>query len=293
MKSELTEVSPTQKEIKIEIDPALLKESYGKVSQKYAKRASVPGFRRGYAPLDVVRLRYKDDIKSEVLQDVVPVAVSEAILEHKLQPLTEPHLHLDDHENIRVNGSQSVSLHVHVEVMPEIPVPNYEGIGVTRRVKPVDDSEVEDVIGQRLRREAALIPVEGRKSKIGDTVITDLEGTFADDPNGDPITAENLEVVLGDKVIEKSFTENLVGVVEDDEKDFTVTYADTFSSEALAGKTVHYKARIKSVGVMEEPEMNDEWVKSLDEGFESLAELRSRVRVDLDTYAKADADARV
>ena len=57
MKSELTEVSPTQKEIKIEIDPALLKESYGKVSQKYAKRASVPGFRRGYAPLDVVRLR--------------------------------------------------------------------------------------------------------------------------------------------------------------------------------------------------------------------------------------------
>src|SRR5258706_16276346 len=117
MKSEIKEISPTQKEIHLQIDAAAIKESYGKVSQKYAKRASVPGFRKGYAPLDVVRLRYKDDIKSEVLQDVVPVAVSEAILEHKLQPLTEPHLHLDDHENIKVNGSQPVSLHVHIEVM--------------------------------------------------------------------------------------------------------------------------------------------------------------------------------
>ena len=99
MKSELTEVSPTQKEIKIEIDPASLKEAYGKISQKYAKGASVPGFRKGYAPLDVIRLRYRDEIKSEVLQEVVPNAISGAILEHNLQPLAEPHLHLDDQEN--------------------------------------------------------------------------------------------------------------------------------------------------------------------------------------------------
>jgi FKBP-type peptidyl-prolyl cis-trans isomerase (trigger factor) len=58
MKSELKEISPTQKEIHLEIDAAAVKESYGKVSQKYANRASVPGFRKGYAPLDVVRLRF-------------------------------------------------------------------------------------------------------------------------------------------------------------------------------------------------------------------------------------------
>lgn len=292
MKSELTEVSPTQKEIKIEIDAVLLKEAYGKVSQKYAKRASVPGFRKGYAPLDVVRLRFKDEIRSEVLQDVVPGVVSEAIQEHKLQPLTEPHLHLEDQENIKVNGSQPVSLHVHVEVMPEIPTPKYKGIEVTRRVRPVEDAEVQDVISQRLQKESALIPVEGRKSKLGDTVIVDLEGTFADDPTGEPIKADNLEVVLGDEVIEKSFTENLVGVSEDDEKDFSVSYAETFSSEALAGKTVNYRAKIKSVGVMEQPALNDEWAKSLDEGYKSLADLRKKLRDDLDKYAQADADAR-
>jgi trigger factor len=293
MKSEIKEVSPTQKELTVQIDPAVLKAAYGKVSQKYANKAQVPGFRKGYAPLDVVRMRFKDEIRSEVLQEVVPNVVTEAIQEHDLHPLSEPHIHLEDHENVSVSGSQPLSLHVHVEVMPEIADPSYEGVEVTRRVKPVEDSSVEDLIADRLQKEAALIPVEGRKSEIGDTVIADLEGTFADDPNGEPIRAEDLEIVLGDEVIEKSFTDNLVGVAEDEEKEFTVAYPEEFSSEALAGKTVHYKAKIKSVGRTETPELNDDWAKTLDEGYESLADLRSRLKADLEKLAEADADARV
>ncbi len=293
MKSEIKEVSPTQKELKIEIDAATLKEAYGKVSQKYAKRANVPGFRKGFAPVDVVRVRFKEEIRGDVLQEVIPAAVAGAIEEHGLHPLTEPHLHLDDHENAVVNGTVPLSLHAHVEVMPEIPTPKYDGIEVTRRVKPLADGEVEALIAERLQKEAALIPVEGRKSKIGDTVIADLEGTFDDDPNGEPISANDLEVVLGDEVIEKSFTENLVGVEADEEKQFTVAYPETFSSEALAGKTLHYKAKIKSVGRTETPEANDDWAKSLDEGYKSMADLRKKLKADLETYAKADADARV
>ena len=293
MNSELKEISATQREIHIEIDAASLKDAYGKVSQKFARGASVPGFRKGYAPLDVVRLRYKEEIKSEVLQQVIPTMVSEAIQEHNLQPLAEPHLHIDDAENIKVNGSQPIALHVHVEVMPEIPLPKYEGLELTRRVKPVEESEIDDLIANRLNQEAALIPVEGRASEIGDTVIADLEGKFDDDPEGEPIKADNLEVVLGDEVIEKAFTENLVGVTDDEEKEFTVVYPAEFSSPALAGKTVHYKAKIKSVGRSETPEMNDEWAKSLDEGYESLGDLRKKLRDDLETYSKSDADARV
>ena len=293
MKSEIKEVSPTQRELTIEIDAASLKDAYGRVSKKYAKGATVPGFRKGYAPVDVVRIRYKEEIKSEVLQDVIPTKVADAIREHDLTPLTEPHLHLDDQENVVVNGSKPLSLHVHVEVMPQLPEPKYKGIEVTRRVKPVAEGEVEDLIAERLQREAALIPVEGRASEVGDTVIADLEGTFDDQPDAEPIKADDLEVVLGDEVIERSFTENLVGVKQDEEKEFTVVYPTEFSSEALAGKTVHYKAKIKSVGRSETPELNDDWAKSLDEGYKSLADLRKRLHGDLEKYAAADADARL
>src|SRR3954470_14428345 len=109
MKTEIKDVSPTQKELTIEIDDALLKDAYGKVSQKYAQRANVPGFRKGYAPLDVIRLRFKDEIRSEVLQEVVPVVVTEAIQEHKLHPLSEPHMHLDNQDTVKVNGSEPLS----------------------------------------------------------------------------------------------------------------------------------------------------------------------------------------
>ena len=293
MKSQLKEVSPTEREINLTIDAASLKDAYGKISQRFVKGANIPGFRKGYAPVDVVRLRYKEEIKQEVLQLLVPEKVSAAIVEHGLQPLSEPHLHIDDVENVKVNGSQDVELHVHVEVMPEIPEPKYKALELTHRVKPVDDSEIEDLIARRINEEAALVPVEGRASQEGDTVIADLEGTFADDPDAEPITAEDLEVKLGDELIEKSFTENLVGVKEDDEKEFTVSYPADFSSPALAGKTVHYKAKIKSVGILETPELNDEWAVALDEGYESLADLRAKLRADLEKLAESDADARL
>ena len=293
MKSEIKEVSPTQKELSIEIDAATLKAAYARVSQKYSKGANVPGFRKGYAPVDIIRVRYKEEIKGDVLQEVIPQAVSAAIMEHELHPLAEPHLHLDDHENVVINGSVPLKVHAHVEVMPEIPEPKYQGIAVTRRVKPVDESEIENLIAERLQREAALIPVEGRKSKLGDTVMTDIEGRFEDQPDGDPIKADDLEVKLGDEGIEPSFSENLVGVKEDDVKEFTVSYPAEFTSEALAGKTVHYKAKVKSVGRTEVPKLDDVWAKSLDEGYKSLADLRKRLRADLEKLAETDADARL
>ncbi|HQZ82023.1 MAG TPA: trigger factor [Pyrinomonadaceae bacterium] len=293
MKTELKEVSPTQREIHIEIDAETVKTAYGKAVTKYAKRAVVPGFRKGFAPADVVKIRYKEDIRSEVLQAVIPTQVAEAIREHDLTPLTEPHLHLENPETVAVNGTEPLSLHIHVEVMPEVATPNYKGIEVTRRVRPVEDKEVEDLINERLTHEAALIPVEGRGSELGDTVVVDLSGKFDDAPDEDPITADDLEVVLGAENIEASFTDNLVGVSEDEEKEFTVAYPENFTSEALAGKTVHYKAKVKSVGRSEVPELNDDWAKSLDEGYESLADLRTRLRADVEKMAVADADARL
>lgn len=293
MKSELIEVSPTQKEIKLQIEPEALKEAYSKVSQKYAKGATVPGFRKGFAPLDVVRLRYQEEIRNDVLQQLLPTKVAEAIQEHNLQPLSEPQLHIENVEQVKVNGSEPVGLHVHVEVMPEVPVPRYHGIEVTRTVRPVAGTEIEELIANRLKEHAALIPVEDRPSELGDTVIADLEGTFDDDPEGEPIRADDLEVVLGGGDIEAAFTENLVGVKPEEEKDFSVTYPKEFSASALAGRTVHYKSKVKSVGRTELPELNDEWAASLDEGYESLEDLRKKLRADLEVYAAADADARV
>jgi len=293
MNTELIEVSPTQREIKIEIEPAEVREVYNKVSQKFAKQAQIDGFRKGFAPVDVVRMRYKEQIQSEVLQELFSPKVGEAIQKYDLQPLAEPHLHLEDAENVKANGSQPISLSVRVEVMPEIPTPEYKNLEVVRRVRPLSDEELDNIIDERRQESATLLPVEDRKSQEGDTVIVDLEGAFVGEDESEPIKADDLEIKLGDDKIEKSFTENLVGVEEDEEKEFTVSYAEDFTSPMLAGKTVNYKAKIKSVGAIELPDLDDEWAASLDEGFESLQDLRSKLRGDLEASAKDEADNRL
>ncbi len=293
MNTELIETSPTRREIKIEIEPEAVREVYDKVSKKYAQKASVPGFRKGFAPVDVVRLRFRDEINSEVLQQLLPQKITEAIQEHNLMPITEPHVHFANQEEMKLNGSMPVSVNIHFDVMPEIPVPDYKGIELTRRIRPISDAEIEDVIDERRQEQSVLIPVENRKSEKGDTVIVDLTGTFANEPDAAPIQADDLEIPLGDEVIEEAFTENLIGVEEDEEKEFTVSYPAEFSSPGLAGKTVNYKAKIKSVGKVEVPELNDEWVQTLGEDYESLEDFRTKLRENIEEFAAADANARL
>lgn len=293
MKTEIIETSAVEREIKIEIEADIVREVYHKICQKYAKGAQIPGFRKGFAPIDVVKLRFKNEIQNETLQELLSKWVTQAIQESELHPLSEPQLHLEDAENIKLNGSQPLSLHVHFEVMPEIPTPEYKGLEVVRRIKPLAEGETEILIQERLQEGATLVPVEDRASEKGDTLLVDLEGIFVDSPDEPPIKADDLEITLGDEMIEESFTNNLIGVRQDEEKEFSVTYPDDFTSPALAGKTLNYKAKIKSVGKMELPELDDEWAQSLDEGYESLEDLRGKLSGHLETMTKTDADARV
>lgn len=293
MNTELIDRSETNKEIRIEIAPDEVRKVYDAVSKKYAGKVQVPGFRKGLAPLDVIRMRFADDIKNDVIQQLLPERVTSAIEEHGLRPLSEPHIHLEDHENLKVNGSQTIVVGVHVEVMPEIPDPAYEGLEATRRVRQIADEEVDSIIEERRQQQSTFLPADDRESADGDMVIVDLKGTFVDDPEADPIEVNDLEVQLGDDLIEKSFTENLVGVKAGDEKEFKVAYPEEFSSPALAGRTVEYKAAVKSIGKVELPELDDEWVASLDEEAKTVKDLRKRLRDQMETLAEGDADARV
>lgn len=293
MKTELKEVSPTRKELKIEIPAEDVKKAFNKAAQKYTRAAQVPGFRKGFAPLDIVKARYRDEIKNEVFRDLVPEKVQSAIEENNLSPLGEPHLHIDDVENVKADGSQPIALHVHVEVMPEIPAPEYKTLEAVRRIRPIDDKHIEQIIEERRTQGSTLVPVEDRKSQDGDTLIIDLTGTFVGKPEEDPISANDLEIKLGDERIEKAFTENLAGLASDDEKEFTVEYPQDFASPGLAGQKIAYKAKVKSLGVVELPEADDEWAKSVDENIESIADLRKQLREDLELASKMEADNRV
>lgn len=294
MKTELTDVSAVHKEIKISIEAAEIKPAYDQVVQRYARLATVPGFRKGHAPRDIVKMRFREDIQNETLRDLLPNRVTEAIQEHNLQPLSEPQLHIENAENLNLTSAADINLNVHVEVMPQLETPNYKGLEGVRRVRPVAEEEIEKMIETRRAEQASLIPVEDRPAEIGDTVVVDIDGKFVGETEeSEPIHVEDLEIELGGAGVQQDFTDNLVGVKPDETREFTIAYPPDFSSAGLAGKTLEYQAKVKSVGHVELPEINDEWAQSLSEGeevYESMAGLRSKLRQNLESMAKMEAD---
>ena len=158
MKTEIVDVSATRKELKIEIDAADVRAEYDRVSGEYARQASVPGFRKGHAPASVVRTRYKKEISGEVLQKLVPEAVNRALEESGLRVLGQPDVHLAP-ESLERLGEAPVSLHAHVEVLPDVDWASTR-TPAARRTRPVTDEMVEQTVAGLRESSASLQPVE-------------------------------------------------------------------------------------------------------------------------------------
>jgi trigger factor len=292
MKTEVIDVSPTRREIKIEIDPATVRQAYDRLSDRYAKQASVPGFRPGHAPRAVVRNRFKNEIRAQALQELVPAAVDEAIHKHELNAIGEPDVQLDNAEALEKFGEEPLSVKVNVEVLPKVELQNYKGIEVARKTRPVTDENVSEMLEALRETSAAMLPVEDRGAALGDTITINVAGKFLGTEDED-IKQDDVEVALGGKGVQQEFTDNLMGVKADDVKTFAVDYPDDYRSPGLAGKKVEYTATVTAVRVKELPEVDDEWAKSLGEEFDSVATLRTKIRENMENQATQEADHRL
>src|SRR5215213_3175226 len=293
MKTEVVDASETRKEIKIEIEAEEVRAEFERVTQEYARAATVPGFRKGNAPVSVVRTRFKKDIQGDVLKRLVPEAVEHAITESGLNVIGQPDVHLDN-EGLDKFGQEAISLHAHVEVMPDVALGEYKGLEAARRTRPVNDEEVERVIENLREASASLQPVEDRASEEGDTVTVDIQGRYLEPPSDEDINVSDVDIQLGGEGVLPEFTEQLTGVRPDEVKTFTVAYPEDFNAQGLAGKTIEYTATVTAVRRKETPELDDEWVTSLgEEEVGNVEQLRARVRENLSKNAEHESEHRL
>ena len=293
MKTEVVDVSATRKELKIEIDAADVRAELERVTERYAAAVNVPGFRKGRAPNSVVRQRYKNEIRGEVVQNLVPQAINEAIGESALNVIGEPDIHLDNNEALDKLGEQPLSIHAHVEVLPEVALADYKGLEVARRTRPVTDETVAAMVENLREQSASLQPVEERGAEAGDTVTVNFTGRYIDPPAEEDIKAEDVEVVLGGEGVLADFNEQLMGTKPDDVKTFVVKYPADFSSQGLAGKEIEYTATVTAVRRKELPEIDDEWAKTFGEEIDSLETLRTKLRENLTERARVESEHRL
>ncbi len=284
MKTEFTDVSETQKTITIEIPSDVVDAEINRVAKGYTKQARLPGFRPGKVPATIVKQRFREQILHDVMHDLIPRAVDDALQERGIEPIDTP-----DIKNVDLKEGQPLKFTAAIETIPPFDPGDLGSISVTRPVVAITDEAVEQTM-QRLRERAAKYEaVEGRPVADGDTVVLDIERVDAD---GGTDRHDNVSIELGAPANPPGFDANLLGMSRDEQKTFVVHFPAEYPVTEMANTDVTYTVTLKEIRHKVLPELDDEFAKDVGD-FESLSALRDRVRGDMEAEADGSATRQV
>lgn len=262
------------REIEVEIPAERVQKETKKVVREFARVARIPGFRPGKAPADLIRRRFWDDIRGEVLQNLLPETLEAALKEKSYHPLSRPEV-LD----LKFEHDQPVRYKASFEIMPEFELGKYKGLVAPKGKIELTEEHIEEELARLREQQATYEPVEGRAAKGGDTVVADLEGTFLK-PEGaarEPLKLENAEIHLGSEQTLAGFSEGLTGAKNGEERRFTVDYPGDYHEASLAGASVTFTAKLLALRRKVLPELNDEFARAAGD-YKNLKGLRKAVR---------------
>jgi trigger factor len=283
MKAELTDISACRKTLDIEIPQEIVDHEISHISRNLAKRARVPGFRPGKAPVSVVQTRYRDEIVSEMLQHLLPRYFSEAVKSKDLDIVDNPQF-----ESVDYNRGQPVKFKAVFEVYPELDVTNYKGIPAEAVSYEVPESEVDNTLKKLQEDMSQLEPLpEERPALQGDFVEISFTGTVTG--ADEPLFSDKATVEVGGESTLREFTENLTGASVNEDRNFSVSYPDNYPEKRFSGKTVDYQVKVEAIKEKHVPELNDEFAQGLGK-YSTLEELRSKVHDDLEKHRREHVD---
>jgi len=294
-RAEKETVSPTEtadakkdgvkREISVEIPAEEVARETETIIQKYQKVARLPGFRTGHVPASIIRQRFKEDLKSDVVEALVPRYFRKEAEKLGMIPVSQPRvtdLHIHDGEPLRFKAS--------FEIMPEIIVEGYKELRADHPEIVVKDEEVEDALNNVREQHATFTSVEGRPLADGDFAQSSMDGKpKEDDGTAQPVHMDEVLIEIGGKNTVPEFTQNLRGANAGEDREFEVSYPEDSNDKRLAGKTFIYTVKIQAIKQKNLPELNDEFAKELGE-FSSLDQVRKQIRENMHAERKHDAE---
>ncbi|MCX8155147.1 MAG: trigger factor [Verrucomicrobiae bacterium] len=278
-------IGPCKRLLRVEADVNEVEKGFEEVIRDFLKHATLPGFRPGKAPKDMVVRRFEKEIKEEAQNALLRDLYKQAVEKENLKVY-----HLQDVEVVSFGRGQPMQFTATVEITPEFQLPNYKQIPVTVETRPVTEADVDKAL-EALRQQQKKYQTVERPATAEDVVVIDARAMIDGQPLSQKLGA-NLapyETIKGFWVGAKrelgpNFFAQLVGAKAGDKRTVQVTYPADFSTKELAGKTVTYEVDIREVRCEVVPPMGDELAKEY--GAENLAALREGVRKDLENEAK-------
>jgi trigger factor len=273
----------TKREIEVEIPADEVSRETESLIQKYQKLARLPGFRRGHVPASIIRQRFAEDLKSDVVEALVPRYFRREAERQGLIPVSQPRV-----TDLQLQENQPLRFKASFEVMPEIKVEGYKELRAQKTEVSVTGEEVEQSLNNLREQHAAFSAVEGRPLADGDFAQVSLDGR-PKDGEGKPVHMDDVLVEIAGKNTMPEFTEHLRGASAGDQRSFDVVYPQDASDSRLAGKTLTYTVKVQAIKQKSLPELNDQFATELGE-FKNLEEVRQRIREGMEAERKHAAE---
>ena len=271
--------SETRATLDIEVPAEDVERTYGAVARSFAKRAAIPGFRRGHVPESLVQQRFAGEIREEVLERLLPAALSSAIEEKNLAVLGHPHV-----ENLEWNPPGPIRFSARLDLKPAVDPGEYRGLPVEDASVEPSEEEVTQVLDRIRESHAEFHPIEGRRAIPGDYAVADVAGRFIEilQPGQNPRTFrdEKLTLEVGHPDSMAEINEALAGAMPGETRTFRKTFADDFPNEEFRGKTVDYEVTLVALKEKRLPPLDDEFARAVAQA-ESAESLRQKVRANL------------
>ena len=276
MKSSVEHLNDTRVKLTVEVPFDEMKPEFDQAYEAIAQQISIPGFRKGKAPRQLIEARVgRGPILEQVLNDVVPSRYSQAVDEHKLVVLGTPQWDLS-----KVENGQFIEFVAEVDIRPEITVPDFAEISVEVPAIEVTEQDIAAELDSLRSRFASLVEVD-RAAENGDFVSIDL-AAIVDGQVVEESVTEDLSHEVGSGNLMEGLDEALVGASKGEEKEFNTTLL----AGEHEGKEAAVKITVKSVKVRELPEADDEFAQLASE-FDTIEELRDSLTASIEEDRKS------
>jgi trigger factor len=269
--------------LEVQVPVEAIREAEEKTARRYASSVRLPGFRPGKAPPQLVKKRFKDAIRQQVIESLIQEAFQEVVDREQLKVASQPHVH-----DLKFNEGEPLTFELHVEVRPDVALARTQGFRVSRPVAQITDDKVREQIDQMRDQKASWHPVE-TKPAPGD-MVTVLLATS--DEDGTMPEGKDYRIVLGEGQAIPGIEELVMELNAGESVERAVRWPDDFPDESQRGKSKNVRVTLQDVKRKELPALDDAFAREVGD-FESLEALQSTVRKDLEENARRDAEASV
>lgn len=266
----------------VEVSAEELEKAIEKVFQKQKKNISVPGFRKGKVPRQMVEKMYgKEVFYEDAANELIPAAYEKAYDECEEEIVSSPRV-----EIVQLESGKPFIFTAEVALKPAVELGKYKGVKVDKVEVNVTDEEVAAEMEQERERNARNVSVTDRAVKSGDQTVIDFEG-FVDGVAFEGGKGENYPLTIGSGAFIPGFEEQLIDKNIGEETDVNVTFPENYQAEDLAGKPAVFKVTVKEIKEKELPALDDEFAAEVSE-FDTLEEYKADVKAKLTAKREQD-----